>query len=185
MPALSTPWSEAMTLTAPVLNAPMGGVAGGALATAVSAAGGMGMIGVGSAGTAALVERESVYPQQAGVPFGIGLLDWAVARDPAKWSARERDLRSDPRLRTELAHGVRRGLPDGPGECRAGRRAAPTSAHRSRGRGLALYRGRGPAGRLGVARIRDTRETTGTAAMDRPWLSGPHWWAQRWVRGWT
>jgi nitronate monooxygenase len=83
MVALSTPWSRTMGLTAPILNAPMGGVAGGRLAAAVSAAGGLGMIGVGSAGSVALLERESDYPRQAGLHFGIGLLDWALAREPA------------------------------------------------------------------------------------------------------
>jgi len=61
----------------------MGGVAGGALAAAISAAGGLGMIGVGSAGSAALLEREVQHPRKAGLPFGIGLLDWALAREPA------------------------------------------------------------------------------------------------------
>ena len=81
--ALSTPWSQTMRLRVPLVNAPMGGVAGGALAAAVSAAGGLGMIGVGSAGSAATLEREVEYLREAELPFGIGLLDWAVAREPA------------------------------------------------------------------------------------------------------
>lgn len=81
--ALSTPWSKRMGLAAPILNAPMGGVAGGRLAAAVSAAGGLGMIGVGSAGSVALLEREAEHPCKLGLPFGIGLLDWAMARQPA------------------------------------------------------------------------------------------------------
>jgi nitronate monooxygenase len=51
MTTLSTDWSRAMGLDAPILNAPMGGVAGGALAAAVSRAGGLGMVGIGSAGS--------------------------------------------------------------------------------------------------------------------------------------
>jgi nitronate monooxygenase len=82
MAELSTPWSRAMGLGAPILNAPMGGVAGGRLASAVSEAGGLGMIGVGSAGSVELLEREVTHPQVAGLPFGIGLLDWALAREP-------------------------------------------------------------------------------------------------------
>ena len=81
MAALSTPWSRAMGLRAPILDAPMGGVAGGALATAISAAGGLG--GVGSAGYTSLIEEETIYPRNAGTRFGIGLLDWAVTREPA------------------------------------------------------------------------------------------------------
>jgi nitronate monooxygenase len=93
--ALSTPWSQRMGLAAPILNAPMGGVAGGMLACAVSAAGGLGMIGVGSAGSVALLEREAEHPRKLGLPFGIGLLDWALARQPALLDAA---LRAAPEL---------------------------------------------------------------------------------------
>jgi nitronate monooxygenase len=72
-----------MGLRTPLLNAPMGGVAGGMLASAVSAAGGLGMIGMGSAGSVALLEREAAHPRRGGVSFGIGFLDWAMARQPA------------------------------------------------------------------------------------------------------
>jgi len=82
MVELSTPWSRAMGLGVPILNAPMGGVAGGMLASAVSSAGGLGMIGVGSAGSVELLEREAAHPRRDGLPFGIGLLDWALARQP-------------------------------------------------------------------------------------------------------
>jgi nitronate monooxygenase len=80
--AVTTAWAQGMGMTAPVLNAPMGGVAGGHLAAAVSGAGGLGMIGVGSAGSIARLEEEAGYPRHAGVAFGIGLLDWAVADRP-------------------------------------------------------------------------------------------------------
>ena len=79
---LSTEWSEAAGLRVPIVNAPMGGVAGGRLATAVSAAGGLGMIGMGSAGSTKMLETEVRHPREAGVSFGIGLIDWAVRRDP-------------------------------------------------------------------------------------------------------
>jgi nitronate monooxygenase len=72
-----------MGLGTPILNAPMGGVAGGRLAAAVSAAGGLGMIGVGSAGSKAILEQEVAHPHRAGLRFGIGLLDWKLAREPA------------------------------------------------------------------------------------------------------
>ncbi len=78
----STAWSEAAGLRVPIVNAPMGGVAGGRLATAVSAAGGLGMIGVGSAGSAKFLQTEVRHPKEAGIGFGIGLIDWAVRRDP-------------------------------------------------------------------------------------------------------
>jgi nitronate monooxygenase len=40
------------------------------------------MIGVGSAGSTGLLEREVRHPREAGVGFGIGLIDWVVRRDP-------------------------------------------------------------------------------------------------------
>jgi nitronate monooxygenase len=79
---LSTAWSEAAGLRVAVVNAPMGGVAGGKLAAAVSTAGGLGMIGIGSTGSIALLEREVRGPKEAAVSFGIGLIDWAVRRQP-------------------------------------------------------------------------------------------------------
>lgn len=82
MKGLSTAWSEAAGLGVPVVNAPMGGVAGGKLAAAVSAAGGLGMIGMGSAGSVAILDREVRYPRDLDVRFGIGLIDWALRRDP-------------------------------------------------------------------------------------------------------
>ena len=72
---LSTPWSRSFGLRVPILNAPMGGVAGGRLAAAVTAAGGLGMVGMGSVAT-----RESLRTQLQYVhgPFGIGLVDWVM-----------------------------------------------------------------------------------------------------------
>lgn len=84
---LTTPWSTAMGLTTPLVNAPMGGVAGGALALAVSRAGGLGMIGVGTTGSVELIERESAIVRDGGQAFGIGLIGWALERDPSLLSA--------------------------------------------------------------------------------------------------
>jgi nitronate monooxygenase len=82
MSALSTPWSRSMHLGVPILNAPMGGVAGGRLASAVSGAGGLGMVGVGSAGSTDLLNAETEFPRAAGRRFGVGLLDWALTGEP-------------------------------------------------------------------------------------------------------
>lgn len=78
----ATAFCESMGVRLPVLNAPMGGVAGGRLAAAVTAAGGFGMIGMGSAGSAAALRRELGFTARAGGRFGIGLVDWVVAADP-------------------------------------------------------------------------------------------------------
>lgn len=79
---LSTPWSREMGLRVPVVNAPMGGVAGGRLAAAVTAAGGLGMIGMGSTGSAARLTRELELLGAVSGPFGIGVVDWVLAREP-------------------------------------------------------------------------------------------------------
>ncbi|OOK82493.1 nitronate monooxygenase family protein [Mycobacterium kansasii] len=55
----------------------MGGVAGGRLAAAVTAAGGLGMIGMGSTATQASLAEQL---RQVTGRFGIGLVDW-VMRD--------------------------------------------------------------------------------------------------------
>ena len=95
MDRLTTPWSGRVGIGLPVLNAPMGGVAGGRLAAAVSAAGGLGMIGVGSEGSEETIEKEAGHVHRAGLPFGIGLLDWALRREPALLDAA---LAASPRL---------------------------------------------------------------------------------------
>jgi nitronate monooxygenase len=72
---LSTPWSRSFGLRVPILNAPMGGVAGGRLAAAVTAAGGLGMVGMGSDGTRELLRAQLRYVRGK---FGIGLVDWVM-----------------------------------------------------------------------------------------------------------
>jgi nitronate monooxygenase len=80
--SLWTDWSRSFGLTVPILNAPMGGVAGGALARAVTRAGGLGMVGVGSAGTVERLREETAIARHDGVRFGVGLLAWALRRQP-------------------------------------------------------------------------------------------------------
>ncbi|WP_395307872.1 nitronate monooxygenase [Mycobacterium sp. AMU20-3851] len=79
---LSTPWCAEIGIRVPVVNAPMGGAAGGRLAAAVSRAGGLGMIGMGSAATADALRGElAELGDRAGV-FGIGLVHWVMAERP-------------------------------------------------------------------------------------------------------
>jgi nitronate monooxygenase len=75
---LSTPWSRDFGLRVPIVNAPMGGVAGGRLAAAVSAAGGLGMVGMGSVATRELLQTQL---QQVDGTFGIGLVDWVMRNE--------------------------------------------------------------------------------------------------------
>ena len=72
---LSTPWSRSFGLRVPIVNAPMGGVAGGRLAAAVTAAGGLGMVGMGSVATRELLQTQLQHVRGT---FGIGLVDWVM-----------------------------------------------------------------------------------------------------------
>lgn len=95
MNPLSTPWSRALGLEVPIVNAPMGGAAGGRLAAAVSHAGGLGMVGMGSAGTAELLDRELAELSDLRRPFGIGLVHWVAEARP---ELLERALAARPAL---------------------------------------------------------------------------------------
>ncbi|MGY4867758.1 NAD(P)H-dependent flavin oxidoreductase [Mycolicibacterium elephantis] len=79
---ISTDWSARMGLTVPIVNAPMGGVAGGALAAAVSRAGGLGMLGLGSSASLSQLETGLHELSELESPFGIGLVDWVAAAEP-------------------------------------------------------------------------------------------------------
>jgi nitronate monooxygenase len=75
---LSTPWSASLGLRVPIVNAPMGGVAGGRLAAAVTAAGGLGMVGMGSVATRELLAEQL---QHVDGRFGIGMVDWVMRNE--------------------------------------------------------------------------------------------------------
>lgn len=67
----------------PVIGAPMAGASHGALARAVSEAGGLGMVGVGSRSDSAFVRREAAIASDGGrLPFGVGLQVWALPHQP-------------------------------------------------------------------------------------------------------
>ena len=76
---LTTSWQ----LRYPIIGAPMAGVAGGRLARAVTQAGGLGMIGVGSqARTEAILREAEIARGEDATRFGIGLMTWAIERRP-------------------------------------------------------------------------------------------------------
>src|SRR5215471_15943218 len=77
---ISTSLTQRLGIEHPVLLAPMGFVSGGALAAAVSAAGGFGMIGGGYADPDWL-ERECAAAGHCRV--GCGFITWALAERPA------------------------------------------------------------------------------------------------------
>lgn len=74
-------------IEAPLVQAPMARVSEGTLAAAVSKAGALGMVGVGPAATTAYVEQQAQVAASAGRPYGIGLMAWALERDPAPLEA--------------------------------------------------------------------------------------------------
>jgi nitronate monooxygenase len=77
--AIVTPLTVALGLRHPVVLAPMAGVSGGALAAAVSRAGGLGLIG-GGYGDRDWLEREFAAAGDARV--GTGFILWALERQP-------------------------------------------------------------------------------------------------------
>jgi nitronate monooxygenase len=84
---LRTALTEMLALDVPVVGAPMFGVAGGRLAAAVSAAGGLGMIGVGSSMAPEAITAEAGRASEAAARFGIGLMAWALERRPDQFEA--------------------------------------------------------------------------------------------------
>ncbi|HXK53640.1 MAG TPA: nitronate monooxygenase [Hyphomicrobiales bacterium] len=77
--ALKTRLTERLGLTHPIVSAPMAHVAGGALAAAVSRAGGLGMIG-GGYGEDIWLEHQFELAGKARV--GCGFITWSLARRP-------------------------------------------------------------------------------------------------------
>jgi nitronate monooxygenase len=74
--------TEKFGLSVPVVGAPMANVSGGKLTAAISAAGGLGMLGAGSAVTADWIRTEGAIVAASGKPWGIGLMAWAVQERP-------------------------------------------------------------------------------------------------------
>lgn len=80
---LHTYLSEQLELRYPIVGAPMAGPAGGRLARAITAAGGLGMIGIGSQTPVSFIERETAIARgDDEAHFGIGLMIWALDKRP-------------------------------------------------------------------------------------------------------
>src|SRR5882672_1836411 len=78
--ALRTRLTARFGIEHPILLAPMGSAAGGRLAAAVTAAGGLGLIG-GGYGDADWLERE--FSQARNARVGCGFITWSLAKRPA------------------------------------------------------------------------------------------------------
>jgi nitronate monooxygenase len=74
--------TDTFGLSVPVVAAPMAFVSGGKLTAAVSAAGGLGMLGAGSAVSADWIRTEGAIAAASGKPYGVGLMAWSVKDHP-------------------------------------------------------------------------------------------------------
>lgn len=72
---------NALGLRHPIVQAPMANVSGGELAGAVSAAGGLGFIGVGHATDEGWIAGQAALARARG-RFGVGLMAWAIELRP-------------------------------------------------------------------------------------------------------
>jgi nitronate monooxygenase len=79
--ALRTAFTELFGLRHPVALAPMGGAAGGALTAAVSAGGGLGLLGGGNGDADWLARELPIAASSVAGPWGVGFQSWAVGRD--------------------------------------------------------------------------------------------------------
>jgi nitronate monooxygenase len=78
---IDTALTGLLGITHPILLAPMDVVSGARLATAVSNAGGFGILG-GGYGERAWLEGETAKLKQCSAPVGIGFITWSLARQP-------------------------------------------------------------------------------------------------------
>jgi len=77
--ALRTRLNEMLSIKHPVISAPMAFAAGGNLAAAITAAGGLGLIG-GGYGDAEWLERE--FSEAKNVRVGCGFITWSLSKRP-------------------------------------------------------------------------------------------------------
>ena len=83
--SIETPLTQLLNIEHPVMLAPMGGVAGGALAGAVGHAGGFGVIGAGYADPSLGFGDdwlEAQFAAAGNARIGIGFITWSLARRP-------------------------------------------------------------------------------------------------------
>jgi nitronate monooxygenase len=75
-----TRFTEMFDLRHPIALAPMGGVAGGSLAAAVSEAGALGLVGGGYGDAAWLRTELALVKQRTRRAWGVGLITWSIDR---------------------------------------------------------------------------------------------------------
>lgn len=79
--------TEKFDLRIPVVGAPMAGPGEGVLAAAVSAAGGLGMVGVNASRSPEWVREQAAVAAAPGTPYGIGLMAWGLDADDSQLDA--------------------------------------------------------------------------------------------------
>src|SRR5919205_4016310 len=79
--AIRTTLTEQFGLECPVISAPMGSVAGGRLAAAVSNAGALGLVGGGYGDPGWLRTELSIARDGTSRPWGVGLITWHATRE--------------------------------------------------------------------------------------------------------
>ena len=84
--ALSTAFTRLFGVQHPIVLAPMGGSAGGALAAAVSRGGGLGLLGAGDGDRRWLARELPIVAGGPGKPWGIGFLTWAIDVATIEWA---------------------------------------------------------------------------------------------------
>ncbi|HXR55649.1 MAG TPA: nitronate monooxygenase [Casimicrobiaceae bacterium] len=78
---IATKLTEAFRLRHPIVLAPMGGVAGGRIAAAVSNAGGLGLVGGGYGDREWIARELAIVEEAARGPWGIGFITWSLRRE--------------------------------------------------------------------------------------------------------
>ena len=78
---IATPLTRLLNIKQPILLAPMDIVSGARLVTAVSRAGGFGILG-GGYGEQTWLEQETAKLENLRAPFGVGFITWSLARRP-------------------------------------------------------------------------------------------------------
>jgi len=76
-----TKLTEAFGLRHPIVLAPMGGVAGGRIAAAVSNAGGLGLVGGGYGDREWIARELAIVKNGTRGPWGIGFITWSMRRE--------------------------------------------------------------------------------------------------------
>jgi nitronate monooxygenase len=83
---LRTAFTDLVSVIHPIALAPMGEVAGGALAAAVSNGGGLGLIGGGNADRSWLSQELGIAAGSTDRPWGVGFLSWALELETLQWT---------------------------------------------------------------------------------------------------